>query len=170
MFRLFYLTLVMEYTELFKELSKNKIRYLICGGLAVNIYGVPRMTADIDLLLDFTQENISKFETIINSFNYKSLLPVPLKTFIDLDERLKAKKQNNLIAFSYYNVVANSMNVDILMDVPLKFDHMWESKEVRKTEGVEVNIVSLNDLITLKEYSNRVQDRQDILMLRKFKK
>jgi len=44
----------MEYLQLFKKLSEEQVRYLICGGLAVNIYGIPRMTADIDLLLDFT--------------------------------------------------------------------------------------------------------------------
>ena len=44
----------MEYLELFSKLEQFKVRYLICGGLAVNIYVIPRMTADIDLLLDFT--------------------------------------------------------------------------------------------------------------------
>ena len=46
----------MEYLELFSKLEQFKVRYLICGGLAVNIYGIPRMTADIDLLLDFTEK------------------------------------------------------------------------------------------------------------------
>lgn len=135
----------------------------------MNIYGIPRMTADIDLLLDFTQENISQFEKTINSFHYKSLLPIPLTMFIDSNERIKAKQEKNLIAFSYYNAISNSMNVDVLIDVPLKFNDMWQDREVRKMENTEVNIVSIRDLIKLKEYSNRIQDRQDILMLTKFK-
>ncbi len=68
----------MEYLELFKRLSQQKIRYLICGGLAVNIYGIPRMTADIDLLLDFTDDNIEKFETAIKLLMYQSVFPISI--------------------------------------------------------------------------------------------
>ena len=50
----------MEYSLLFEQLEKQKIRYLLCGGMAVNIYGIPRMTADIDLLLDFNEDNIER--------------------------------------------------------------------------------------------------------------
>jgi hypothetical protein len=59
----------MEYELLFEALWKGKIRSLVCGGLAVNIYGVPRMTADIDLLLDFEPENLSRFEQILKEFS-----------------------------------------------------------------------------------------------------
>ncbi len=37
----------MEYLKLFKLLDAREVRYLLCDGLAVNIYGIPRMTADI---------------------------------------------------------------------------------------------------------------------------
>ena len=47
----------MEYEKLFDCFYNNKVRYVICGGLAVNIYGIPRMTADIDLIIDFSAEN-----------------------------------------------------------------------------------------------------------------
>ena len=59
----------MEYLELFSKLEQFKVRYLICGGLAVNIYGIPRMTADIDLLLDFTEKNVTDFLFKKNCFN-----------------------------------------------------------------------------------------------------
>jgi len=48
--------------SLFKSLADNKVKYLLCGGLAVNLYGIPRMTADVDLLIDWEKENIEKFE------------------------------------------------------------------------------------------------------------
>ena len=69
--------------KLFKELSQNKVRYLVCGGLAVNVYGIPRTTADIDLLLDFEENNILSFEKVVTSQNYKPLLPIKLNSLID---------------------------------------------------------------------------------------
>ena len=40
----------LDYIGIFKELNKRKIRYIICGGLAVNLLGIPRMTYDIDFM------------------------------------------------------------------------------------------------------------------------
>ncbi len=40
----------MAYDEVFRALSAKKARYLVAGGVAVNLLGVPRMTADLDLI------------------------------------------------------------------------------------------------------------------------
>jgi hypothetical protein len=46
----------MYYFEILKELFDRKIDYLIVGGLAVNLYGVPRVTQDIDIIISFDNE------------------------------------------------------------------------------------------------------------------
>lgn len=155
----------MEYLDLFKKLEEQKIRYLICGGLAVNIYGIPRMTADIDILLDFTEENIAKFENAMKILMYQSSLPITLKIFVSENERKKVIAEKNLIAFSFFNSLANYMSLDVLIDVPIPFDMLWETKENRQLERINVNIVSIENLISLKQYANRQQDRDDIILL-----
>lgn len=50
----------MFYLEVFESFSKNSIRYLIVGGLAVNLHGVPRTTQDIDLIVDPDKDNLKK--------------------------------------------------------------------------------------------------------------
>ena len=52
----------MNYKLLFEKLEEYKVRYVVCGGLAVNLHGIPRMTADVDIILDLTVENLSQFE------------------------------------------------------------------------------------------------------------
>ena len=42
----------MFYLDLFRSLEQHRVRYLLVGGLAVNLYGVPRMTMDVVLALD----------------------------------------------------------------------------------------------------------------------
>ncbi len=160
----------MEYLDFFKKLGEVEVKYLVCGGLAVNIYGVPRMTADIDLLLDFERKNIEAFEKIISSFNYKPVLPIQLNNLVESAERIKLKNEKNLIAFSYFNSVENMMSIDVLIDSPLSFPIMWEEREKRQIEDMNINIVSIDHLIEMKKYSNRVQDKQDVIQLTKFKK
>lgn len=157
----------MEYISLFKGLYEQKVKYLICGGLAVNIYGIPRMTADIDLLVAFEKKNIQKFEQVIEELEFASVVPIKLNTLLDESERANMIEEKNLIAYSYYNKRANFMNLDVLIDVPISFDGMWETKTQRDIEDFKINIVSLEDLIRLKQYANRVQDKQDVLMLNK---
>ena len=157
----------MEYISLFKKLFEAEVHYLICGGLAVNIYGIPRMTADIDLLVSFEEENVKKFEKVLDELAFASVVPIQLNTLLDDTKREAMIEEKNLIAYSYYNKRSNFMNVDVLIDVPLSFQDMWENREKREIENFEINIVSLDHLIDLKKYANRNQDQQDILMLNK---
>jgi hypothetical protein len=41
----------MYYLDLFRTLNERNVRYLVVGGLAVNLYGVPRVTQDVDDLI-----------------------------------------------------------------------------------------------------------------------
>lgn len=157
----------MEYFTLFHKLFKNDVKYLICGGLAVNIYGIPRMTSDIDLLLEFSPENIKKFNETVKSLDFCPMAPISLESLLDEETRARVIKEKNLIAFSYYNTRSNYMTLDVLVDSPITFEKLWESKEVRKVQETSIFIVSLNDLISLKKYANRNQDKQDIQLLSK---
>jgi hypothetical protein len=160
----------MDYIGIFELLHKHNVRYLLCGGLAVNIYGVPRMTADIDLILDFDYENLKQFEICVVDAFYQSQIPISLSLLSAEQERIKLIKEKNLIAFSYFNTKANIMSMDVLIDIPLGFAEMWERKTTRTTEDIDVHIVSVDDLIKLKEYSNRKQDIDDIYLLSQLKK
>jgi hypothetical protein len=44
--------------SLIKLFEKNKVKYVIVGGFAVNFYGYDRMTQDIDLLVVPSKENV----------------------------------------------------------------------------------------------------------------
>jgi hypothetical protein len=86
----------MEYLKIFKELQTREVRYLLCGGMALNIYGIPRMTADIDILVAFETENMFRFEKAIAKLNYKNRFPVDIMKFVDASEREKAVMEKNL--------------------------------------------------------------------------
>lgn len=38
------------YEDVFREFQKQKVKYVIVGGIAVNLHGLLRNTADLDIL------------------------------------------------------------------------------------------------------------------------
>jgi hypothetical protein len=48
----------MYYFEILEGLHESKVKYLIVGGLSVNLYGVPRVTQDIDIIIAMGKKNI----------------------------------------------------------------------------------------------------------------
>ena len=55
----------MLYEQLFKGLHTHRIRYLVVGAVAVNLHGIPRMTADLDVMVDLEKENVHRFIEMI---------------------------------------------------------------------------------------------------------
>lgn len=51
--------------EMLKQIAKyfdqRKLRYVIVGGIAVSVYGYPRSTQDIDIIIDHVQLDIHDF-------------------------------------------------------------------------------------------------------------
>ena len=158
----------MDHLIFFDTLNQHKVKYLVCGGLAVNLHGVRRTTADVDIILDLNVENIKNFESAIKKYNYSPIIPIPLNSLIDKNERLKLKKEKNLIAYSYQTSYNRYMNLDVLIDCPFSFEEMWNAKNKRSGDGHYMYYVSLEHLIELKKYSGRIQDKEDVINLMRF--
>lgn len=66
----------LDYKNIFKELNELATDYLVVGGLAVNFHGIPRMTYDIDLMINLQPENILKLVTKFTQWGYRPKIPV----------------------------------------------------------------------------------------------
>ena len=66
----------MFYERVFRELHQRKIRYLVIGGIAVNIHGYPRATGDLDIMLSFEKGNIREFISLVKALGFKPKIPV----------------------------------------------------------------------------------------------
>ncbi|MEW6188151.1 MAG: hypothetical protein AB1585_20735, partial [Thermodesulfobacteriota bacterium] len=103
----------MYYFEILEALFKKKVEYLIVGGLAVNLYGVPRVTQDIDLIVSTTKTNITKMLAVLKKLGYLPRLPVDPKDLIDPEKVKDWVENRNLKAFSFYHKRDNFKVVDI---------------------------------------------------------
>jgi hypothetical protein len=160
----------MYYFEILEALYKKRVEYLIAGGLAVNLYGVPRVTQDIDLIISTTKTNITNLLSVLKKLGYQPRLPVNPKDLMDPEKVKDWVENRNLKAFSFYHKKDYYKIVDILLVHPLDFEKSFGNKTIKKLDQIEIYLVSLNDLIKMKKAGGRLQDQSDIKMLKKVKK
>ncbi|HWR88664.1 MAG TPA: hypothetical protein VN260_00255, partial [Dissulfurispiraceae bacterium] len=79
-------------------------------------------------------------------------------------------EERNLKAFSFHHKKENYKVLDIILVHPLDFNKAFSNKTVKSAGGIDINLVSLDDLITMKAASGRGQDLSDIAMLEKVRK
>jgi predicted nucleotidyltransferase len=157
------------YEDVFRKLGEKRVKYLLIGGVAVNLYGVQRATGDIDLLLYMDRENLLKFISIMKELGLEPKLPVKAEDLAD-PEKIKAwRKEKNLRAFSFIDLDNPYIIVDVMIDEGLPFEEVFKRRNQMEAWGIGISVVSLDDLIKLKEISGRAQDLADIEALKKFK-
>lgn len=144
-----------DFKEFIKLLNEHDVQYMVIGGYAVNFYGYPRYTKDIDLWLWMNVENIDKLLEAIKDFGFGSF---NLK-------REDFMSPENIIQLGY-----EPYRIDLLVDVEgVDFLECFLRKTEVKLDGIEVNFLSLDDLITAKENAGRLQDLADAEQLEKIK-
>ncbi|WP_165847832.1 nucleotidyl transferase AbiEii/AbiGii toxin family protein [Ammonifex thiophilus] len=133
-----------EICRRFRELG---VRYVLVGGLAVNFHGRPRMTHDIDFLVDPSPENIQKLK--------QALLVLPDKAAEDL-------RPDDLEKYGVVRVV-DEVVVDLIARIgDVEIDNA--GTVVFDLEGEPVVVADLDTLIKTKQ-GLREQDKGDLFFL-----
>ena len=139
----------MFYIDLFRCLHTHDVRYLLAGGLAMNLHGVPRMTMDVDLVLALEDRNIDGFLLCAKELALRPQAPVPLESLKDPDQRRSWIEEKHLIAFGLASGQPGQPTVDILLRHELDFAAALGRAVVQTVEGVPINIASVEDLIAI---------------------
>jgi len=145
----------MYYEEVFKALNKNKIKYLVIGGIAVNLHGLHRFTKDLDLIIDLSNNNLIKFIDTIGKLGYKTNVP--------------KHKWGKLAAIAFTGKDEEFDRVDIFLKNPIDFDKSYKKREIFKLGRINVSCISLEDLLFLKNKADRLRDWIDIGSLKRMK-
>ena len=148
------LDLYEELRILVGKLQESKIEYALCGGLALAVYGLPRATIDIDLLI--TKDSLSDVQTIAQELRY-TLKATPMefaKGAIEIHRVSKSDPESG-----------DLFSLDFLL-VTSEIDSVWMSRREVEWEDGKLWLVSREGLITLKSLRGSGQDLDDIQRLK----
>jgi len=150
-------------TQIAKIFDKLDIPYAVTGGMAVSVWGRPRFTADIDIVVELLEKNIDLLS--------KELLKVDKDVYVSEDamrEALETKGEFNFIH------PQSQLKVDFWV---VKDD--FNKREIvraitKEIDGKKVNFVTPEDLVLskllwyqLSESTRQLEDIESVLRISK---
>ncbi|MBU4376461.1 MAG: nucleotidyltransferase family protein [Candidatus Omnitrophica bacterium] len=157
------------YEEILREFQKQKVKYVLVGGMAFNLLGGLRNTADMDILVAMTDNNLTKVVNILKKKGYKVKQPVDPIGIADKKLREDWIKNKHMKAFNFYKE-DEFKEVDILIDSPVSFEKAKKTAICVKGDNIIVPVVSIDNLIKMKTASGRNIDMVDVEELKKIKR
>lgn len=155
----------MFYLDLFRELHRHHVRYLLVGGVAVNLHGAERMTMDVDLMIAQDAVNLPKFLAAARALKLRPNLPVTLEQFCDADTLAAWIRDKHMLAFQLRPPEVEAPSIDVLVKPVVDFEAAYGRRVTLNVEGVDVSIAAIEDLVALKSGTGRVIDESDIRAL-----
>lgn len=140
--------------DICKAFNSEGVSYVLIGGWAVIIHGFPRLTNDIDFLIDDTEENVGKIKNALGKiFNDKSIDEIRLTDVTD------------------YSVIRYISPDGVTIDLMAKIGEVADYKNVIghiaifEILGNDIPVLDVETLIELKD-TIRDKDKMDLAFLK----
>jgi predicted nucleotidyltransferase len=138
-----------DFKEFLRLLNSHDAEYLLIGGYAVNYYGYPRATVDMDLWVGIEPSNAAKVATVLREFGFSQaeagLFTEPGKVV---------------------RMGVPPLRIEVLTSVSgLEFPKAFQNRLVAEIDGVPINLIGVADLKTNKKASGRHKDLADLEQL-----
>jgi hypothetical protein len=135
--------------DLLRVFNERKVRYLIVGGYAVSHYTEPRVTKDLDLFIDTSDENVANVYAALEAFG------APLAGMTPKDFQDPAWG---------YQIGQPPSRIDILQELDaVDFRYAWNAGEDGMIDNdILVRYISRADLIKNKLAIGRHRDLADV--------
>jgi len=146
-------------------LDAANVRFVVVGGVAVVLHGHPRMTADLDLVVDLAAESAGRAISALVTLGMEPRLPVDPQAFADPEVRRGWIVQRSLTVFTMLDPNEPLLEVDLFAEPPLPFEELWGQATIVQLGGQAVRIASIDHLITMKQAAGRPQDLADVAAL-----
>jgi predicted nucleotidyltransferase len=136
-----------DFKEFLKLLNAYNIRYLLIGGYAVGYHGYPRATNDMDIWIAIGSETAELMVKVLKKFGFDT---PQLSKDLFLEE-------NKIIRMG-----VAPMRIEILTSISgVNFEECYQQKVVDVVDGIQVDIINLEQLKINKKASGRHKDLDD---------
>jgi len=131
-----------------KVLKQTKVRYALTGGIAVDFYGFPRATFDIDVMVELSKENLPRLVSSLQKGGFR-VHPSEVKVMQEKGNRFVAHLGPYRIDFWLARTEAQKEELDRAKMVTIL--------------GMRARLIAPEDLIIHKLEAGRGKDYDDVV-------
>lgn len=160
----------MRTIDLLSALSEAQVRYVLVGGMAVQLHGYFRTTFDVDLVLAMDDENLTRFIGVAKQIGLVPSISVSIDSLRNAAQIEQWHREKGMLAFALRERQTGGGVVDVSVRPEVSFDQLHKNAVVGELFSQQVMIASIDDLLTMKRCANRDKDKLDIAALEKIKR
>ena len=136
--------------DVFRSFQQHDVKYVVIGGVASILHGVPRATFDLDILIEASPENAQHLLDALLDANLGTASLTNVKDLL----------ANEITIFK------DKVRIDVQTSTPgITFEDAWNRKETMEYQGQEFHVVSKDDLVSSKRAAARDVDLEDVRLL-----
>lgn len=155
------------YHDALGALAAAGVPFVVVGGVAVNLQGVPRFTADLDVAVAVDGPTLLAAARALETLGLRCRLPVSIDQLADEQLVREWIQDRNLQAITFVDPVQPLREVDLLVVSTVPYPELERSADVLTAAGLVLRVASIEHLIRMKEGTGRAQDASDVDALRR---
>jgi hypothetical protein len=139
-----------DFREFLQALNDQEVEYILVGGFAVILHGYQRVTGDMDIWVNRTEENYIRIKAAFDQFG----MPV----FDMSRENFLFEKSMDVFRFG-----RRPNAIDIMLSVKgLQFSECFEIAKWFEDDGLQIKVLHINHLRQAKKEAGRFKDFDDL--------
>lgn len=113
--------------------------------------------------------NLDRLGKLMDAKGFTQRLPIDVRLLSDREQVQKWITDKGLTAYSFIDAKIPQFSLDILAGESLNFDALDRHKVLIDAENLKIPVISVDDLIGMKQRANRRKDVEDIAALLELK-
>lgn len=136
--------------DVFRSFQQHDVKYVVIGGIASILHGVPRATFDLDILIQAQSENAKRL----------------LQALLDAGLGTASLASADDILANEITIFKDRVRIDVQTSTPgIEFSDAWKRRQKLTYQGQDFFILSKEDLIASKRAAGREVDLEDVRLL-----
>jgi uncharacterized nucleotidyltransferase DUF6036 len=150
----------LDASELAATLNRHQVDYVVIGGVALQAHGHVRTTQDLDVVVDWTPENMDRLAAALRDLGAE-LRGVDADLLgIDLGAPEQLYDGGNFLLHTRHGDL-DVLSVDETPGAPRSYEHLRERAIAVDVRGIRLLIAHPEHLIPMKTAASQFRDRPD---------
>jgi hypothetical protein len=149
-----------DYAEVLLALSSRGARFAVAGGFACLAHGVVRVTLDLDLLIEVSDDNLARLWETLSDLGFVTQQPVTRADVVSAARLTSLAREKGMQALSWVHGTHPFVIVDLLVGEGFQ----WSTGLIEEIQlfGLPVPVLRREELIRLKRAAGREKDLVDV--------